>query len=487
VSTAPFAAAGRVSSSVVLSGVVVLAAVLRFSTLGLQSYWIDEGYTVGLVRLDFVSMLRTIPKTESTPPLYYIVAWVWARLFGTSEAGLRSLSALVGTATVLVAYLLGKEFVSRRAGLVAAALAAVNPLLVWYSQEARAYPLLILFGGLSLLFFGRTLRRPSRGVATAWAVCSVLALATHYFAFFLVTPEAVWLLQAQRRRLIAVRVALVELFVLALAPLAWYQHRGKAYGFGHESLVTRVIKVPKEFAVGYGAPFHNILAVLASLLIAAALGLLVRRSTPPERAGSAILATIALAAVVVPLALAVVGVDYFSEKNLVAALLPALVVIASGFAASRIGLVATAALTVVFLGVVLSVATDRNLQRTDWRGAVRALGAPAGNRAIVVIGSGGRFSPVLLYAHDSHAMNPAGATVSQVALIGVAKEIGAGDLRLPHGFTRSMRERVQQLTVELFRSSRPVPLSPTLLQQSFTGNYPTRHVRVLLQQAQGGT
>ena len=93
-------------------------------------------------------MLSTIARTESTPPLYYALAWLWAKLFGHGEAGLRSLSAVVGTLTVPVAWRAGGElFGAARAGLVAAALVAVNPYFVWYSQEARSYSLLVLMGG----------------------------------------------------------------------------------------------------------------------------------------------------------------------------------------------------------------------------------------------------------------------------------------------------------------------------------------------------
>ena len=59
--------------------------------------------------------------SESAPPLYYALAWLWTQLTGTGEFGLRSLSALAGVATVPVAYLLGAELRDRRAGIVAAA------------------------------------------------------------------------------------------------------------------------------------------------------------------------------------------------------------------------------------------------------------------------------------------------------------------------------------------------------------------------------
>src|SRR4051794_41772454 len=85
-------------------------------------------------------MLSTIPRTESTPPLYYLLAWVWAKLFGTGEAGLRSLSAVIGTATVPVVWRAARGFfTTRRVALAAAALAAGDPDFLWDSPEARSY------------------------------------------------------------------------------------------------------------------------------------------------------------------------------------------------------------------------------------------------------------------------------------------------------------------------------------------------------------
>src|SRR5918995_3835026 len=167
-----------------LAGLTVLGALLRFVTLGDQSYWGDEGVTVALVRMGFGDMLDTIPKSESTPPLYYALAWVWTRALGSSEEwGLRSLSALAGTATIPVLYAATCTLVTRRAALVAAALAACSPLLVWYWQESRAYALLSLLIAFTLLFFARALDGRERALVP-WAVAAALAVATHYFAAF---------------------------------------------------------------------------------------------------------------------------------------------------------------------------------------------------------------------------------------------------------------------------------------------------------------
>jgi len=129
-------------------------------------------------------------------PLYYLIAWLWVKVFGLGEFGLRSLSALIGTATVPLAFLAARELYSRRVGLAVAALASVSPILIWYSQEARAYALLTALSALSLWAFARLLREPSGRAAAVWALASAFALASHYFAAVLVFPEAIWLVAA---------------------------------------------------------------------------------------------------------------------------------------------------------------------------------------------------------------------------------------------------------------------------------------------------
>ncbi len=98
------------------------AAALRFTLSSQQGFWFDEANTAQLVGFTPGEMLTLIKHYESTPPLYYCVAWVWARIFGYGEAGLRSLSALAGVLAVPVAFGAAAKLVSKRAGVIAAAL-----------------------------------------------------------------------------------------------------------------------------------------------------------------------------------------------------------------------------------------------------------------------------------------------------------------------------------------------------------------------------
>src|SRR5436309_9864834 len=71
--------------------VVVLAAAIRILVINDQSFWQDEALTAYEASLPFGAMLHTILQVETTPPLYFVVIWVWGHLFGTGEVALRSL------------------------------------------------------------------------------------------------------------------------------------------------------------------------------------------------------------------------------------------------------------------------------------------------------------------------------------------------------------------------------------------------------------
>ena len=210
---------------------------------------------------------REIPRTEATPYLYYVVAWLWSSVFGLGEVGLRSLSALAGTATIPVAYGAGVVLVSRRAGIVTAALVATSPFLVWYSQEARSYALFALLGATSVLTFGPALRGERRWLA-GWCVVGSLTLATHYFGVFLVGAEAVWLLARLRPRLPVVLASLVPVATLLAQLPVLLDQRGNGEAVAGSSLAARIAGIPKNLVVGYSFPLEAAGSVLAACLVA---------------------------------------------------------------------------------------------------------------------------------------------------------------------------------------------------------------------------
>jgi mannosyltransferase len=376
---------------VAVAALTVLATVLRFYRLGHQGFWFDEANTALLVHFSPGKMLGLIPQTESTPPLYYCVAWVWARVFGYSEAGLRSLSAVCGVLLVPVVYAAGAKLVSRRAGLIAAALATCSPLLIWYSQEARSYQMLALLSGVSLLAFAYARARPTPRALTAWVLASALALATHYYAVLAVVPEAVWLLAVhRRRRSVQIAFAVVGLCGLGLIPLAISQHgTGKGNWISHAPFGRRLGQLVPQFAAGFDGPAHGVFEPVALVIVVGALVLLVTRSGSGPRRGALVAGGLALAGFVLSLVLVAAGFDDLLTRNMLAIWTACALLVAGGLAVDRprfLGPGAAALLCVMGLITAGGVAFDRNLERPDWRVVASALGhpAPAGGRVILV-------------------------------------------------------------------------------------------------------
>jgi mannosyltransferase len=447
----------------VLAFLTALGVAMRFASLGVQSYHHDEVITVArVIPGSFTDMLKQVKGSESNPPLYYVLAWGWAKAFGTGEVGMRSLSALFGAATVPLAYCIGAELSSRRAGLITAALVAVSPMLIWYSQEARSYALLVFFCAASLFFFARALRTRSGRDLALWALASALALCSHYFAVFAVAIEALWLLVALRSRWRAVLPAIggVALVGLALLPLITAQVNPTHIGWiDFTPLSTRFFQTGISFLVGetghvIAEPPRERYALFPVILTAVALLLVAIRGSRSERRGTSIGLAVGLGVAALALLAALVGKDYVVERNLLPALLPLTVAVGIGFAvegARRIGLLFAVALCAYWLAFGVHVTQTPNLQRPDFRAITEALGAPRVPRAIVTWKLAA--DPVRFYLHDKSLRIFSGDTPMREIDVISKSTVGQPE-RVPPEFHPVARIRFERLTLTRYMSNR---------------------------------
>lgn len=395
------AARARSRAFWVVVGLTALGAALRFATLGLQSYHHDEIVTASRVlRVGFGHAMDAVGFSESTPPLYYALAWVWTQVTGTGPWGLRSLSALAGVLTIPVAYLVGRELRGRRTGLLSAALVAVNPMLLWYSQEARAYALMAFFCALSLLYCVRALRGGERDGKrdkrdfVAWGIFSALALATHYFAVFPVAAEVLLLLRRRGRATWAglwiVGLVAVPLLALAIHQMS-YGHTEwiDKFSLGHRVWEAAATFVSGETGDVIGGSERSSLAFFPLALVLAAFGLLALRGSREEKRAAVPLLAVGAVTLGGPLLLAIgpLDKDFVLARNLLSGLVPLLIVVAIGLTterARRLGTLIAAALLAYSLALCVWVSFDESLQRPDWRAVAERIGEPEAPRATVL-------------------------------------------------------------------------------------------------------
>jgi mannosyltransferase len=126
--------------------IIVVATLVRVYQLGRLSFWYDEVVTMRLARAENPAQLfeRLFQIDATRAPLHPLLLQLWIKLFGPSEAAARSLSVLAGVVTIVLIFEIGRVGFDAATGLWAAWLAALSPLLIVYSREARMYALLVM-------------------------------------------------------------------------------------------------------------------------------------------------------------------------------------------------------------------------------------------------------------------------------------------------------------------------------------------------------
>ena len=197
---------------------------LRLCRLTFHSLWLDETVSIYLASFPLSEIFQQgMSLQEPNPPLYHLLLHLWMRVFGSGEAAVRLLPAFLGTLYLPPIYLLGRRLFSPRVALLATMLAAINPFLVWYSQEARMYALVATITLWSLYCFVRAVDTPRWSWWAAYAAVTVAGLYTHLYAVLILPAQLLFLLLCARGRRTALWRGVVAwaLSLLSFAPWLW--------------------------------------------------------------------------------------------------------------------------------------------------------------------------------------------------------------------------------------------------------------------------
>ena len=276
-----------------LLGIVALifGVAARFVNLNRQTISDDEVWTqlrvAGVTRQDLTKFFDDRPQTVAEwrkiylvarpgaevrvvhslaldepqwPPLFYLTSYAVERLTGKGLAALRVLAGIFGVATIGAMAWLGYElFGSLTVAAVTAVLAALSPLLVAYSREARGYSLLTLIIAFSSAALLRSAKTHRLFLWTLYGASALAGIATYSLFVAVTAGHAAWLVATRRR---------LRPFLLAVAPaiifaVSWFAYgadarknlAGMLPGEGHAHLWTFL--VPK-WLYNIALPFYTI-------------------------------------------------------------------------------------------------------------------------------------------------------------------------------------------------------------------------------------
>ena len=452
----------------VLAVATLVAAALRLPFLDHQSLWLDETFTRGVVGESSLSGLwDQLKATESTPPLYYLVAWLTGAY---SAAELRAIPALALIAAVPVSYFAFRRWVGQRAALATAAILAVNPLLVAFATDARSYGLLVLTALLSLWAFATLLERGSPARYALWVAASLACVWTHYFGAFVVGTEVVALLamRPDARRATAGWTALLGAGALALLPLVTSQTGDERAEFiAGIPLETRLSDTVRQLAMGANVPVAWLEAA-GLVLVCAAAGVGAVLAVRARGGGPRLILVFAAIVVGAPLVMAVAGIeDRFYARNVIIAL-PLLAALAAT-ALLRLRAVPLATYLVLATVTSIQVATDWRYEQTDWRGALARVQSIDRDAAVVAV-TGTNAPTVADYlARPPAPASGVDATRAWIVMepVRTAGERALGPSPAPRpplpGFAPVRSVEVHGFRLILLRASQPTRIAPATL------------------------
>ncbi len=199
--------------------ICIIGGCLRWIHLGTESLWFDEGMTAWLIGVPFKEMTQFM-RQDASFPLLFVLLKGWTKLFGDSEAGMRSLSALAATLSMLVFARLAWGITKSNLATIGALLIfAVCPLQIEYVKDARYYALLCLFLLIALECVRTHLETNRVWPLIVFAIASAASLYTHQIAaFYLMAIDVAWLIlpceQPMRIRLRNAAMANMAIVVL---------------------------------------------------------------------------------------------------------------------------------------------------------------------------------------------------------------------------------------------------------------------------------
>lgn len=235
--------------------ILVVALALRLAGLGAESAWIDEGYSLALARHSIQEIIIGT-AADQHPPLYYLILHLWL-LLGENIFNARMLSVILGTMNVYQILVFGYRIGGRWLSLGAGVLLAINPMHVWYSQEARQYMLLTVLATASMKEYWACLQGKRRWFV--FGLFMLLALYTQYFTIFIIFAQVPILIlttyQIKSRILIQkwfFTMAIVGLLFLPWLPTAINQFLHHTMPWIGEPAVGEIRDVPLRLVLGSG-------------------------------------------------------------------------------------------------------------------------------------------------------------------------------------------------------------------------------------------
>jgi mannosyltransferase len=371
---------------------ILLAFALRLYHLDFQSLWRDEMDAILFACRSLSGLAPLFVTPGHNGPLYYTILHFWIRLAGDSEFSVRFLSLVWGVLAVPLLFRLGRRWVGKTGGVVAALLCATSPYLVWYAQEGKMYALLFLLSVASTYVYQLALERDRLYLWAGYVLLLASSLYVHLLAILIVPFHLLLFFVAwpQYRRAWKSWLATFALLALPYLPLARWEIilLVRPFTTGHQFYGLHEILAILLFLFSLNvAPYRNVLPIaLFVFLLLAGLVLFRRRLEPGRQAAlgtllgghqESLVLGLYLFVPIVCLFLVSLGMPIFTDRYLITVVPAHLLLLACGVVAVKerwSGLAAVCLAGVLICNLYVVARQGHTKIKSDYRSVVEYVG-----------------------------------------------------------------------------------------------------------------
>ena len=189
-----------------------------------RGFWGDEAWTSLISQLPYLQMLKTT-AADFHPPAYYSVIELVYKFLPPTEIVTRSVSIIFYFLTLFLVYKLASEIKGRLFGVISTAVVALNPIFFTYAFEARNYTMFAFAATGSTYFLIKLSEAFNKWRALGFVIFSTLGIYTHYYMFFTLAAQGLYLLLFDRKifiKMVGLYIA-VGILYLPWVPFLYHQ------------------------------------------------------------------------------------------------------------------------------------------------------------------------------------------------------------------------------------------------------------------------
>lgn len=256
----------------ILIALTAIGFYLRFNDLGYRSFWTDEAITsyaaIGLLEHGAPVMPSGEVYTRALLNTYLIA--LSFKIFGISESSARIVSVIFGTLMIPLAYLLGKEFESKRVGIIAALLITFSAFEILWAREARMYAQFQFFYLLTAYLFYVSLKKTNSKLLLLSGISFIFAWYSHVLSLCFVPVAITYIIFHKRKEflenkyfvyvsLAVMGLALVYMILTGKTPIDYYPSSAPKWG---QHTVLHYAFSPKLFTLFVLASISGIVSLI---------------------------------------------------------------------------------------------------------------------------------------------------------------------------------------------------------------------------------